>query len=58
VWLKEDSNIYLRGFDIVKKSRDERVDGRVAILINNNIKYTKMLVCMTEMVKSTHAATH
>jgi hypothetical protein len=39
--LKEDSNIYLRGFDIVKKSRDDRVGGRIAILINNQIKYTK-----------------
>jgi hypothetical protein len=39
------SSIYLRGFDVVKKSRDERVGWGVAVLINNKIKYTEKVLC-------------
>jgi exonuclease III len=39
-WLDEAENVYLTGFDVVRKDRNERAGG-VAIFINNKLKYSR-----------------
>jgi exonuclease III len=39
-WLDEAENVYLTGFDVVRKDRNER-SGGVAIFINNKLKYSR-----------------
>jgi hypothetical protein len=38
-WLDEAESVYLRGFDVVRKGRNETAGGGVAIFINN-LKYS------------------
>lgn len=38
-WLETNDSIYLRGFDVVRKERDNRIGGGVLIFTNNRIKY-------------------
>jgi exonuclease III len=39
-WLDEPESVYLKGFDVVRKERNERAGGGVAIFINNKLKYS------------------
>jgi hypothetical protein len=39
-WLDEAESVYLTGFDVVRKDRNERAGGGVAIFINNKLKYS------------------
>jgi hypothetical protein len=39
-WLDEAENVYQKGFDVMRKERNERAGGRGAIFINNKLKYS------------------
>lgn len=41
-WLTPSDNIYLRGFDVVRKDRPDRKGGGVAIFVNNKLKYKRV----------------
>jgi hypothetical protein len=39
-WLGEAESVNLKGFHVVRKERDKRAGGGVAIFINNKLKYS------------------
>jgi hypothetical protein len=39
-WLDEAEHVYVKGFDVVRKERNEKTGGGVAIFINNKLKYS------------------
>jgi hypothetical protein len=40
-WLDEGENVYLKGFDVVRKETNENAGGGVAIFVNNKLKYSR-----------------
>jgi hypothetical protein len=40
-WLGEAESVYLKGFDVVTKERNEKAGGGVANFINNKLKYSR-----------------
>lgn len=41
-WLSPRDNITVKGFDVVRKDRDENIGGGVAILVSNALKYQRI----------------
>jgi hypothetical protein len=40
-WLHQSESVYLKVFDVVRKDRNERAGGDVAIFIINKLKYSR-----------------